>query len=216
MARVAQVVAILWIAAGSLAGWASDQQKPDSQLTVVVTNRAGATAHVVADAERLAGRVFLHAGVSVEWMNCGPGPDASLDSRCDGPIPKGGLVVRIVPHARTLSEGIFGVSFVANDTGTYADVFFDPIQQLRALNKEPSLAAILGDVMAHELGHLLLGSNAHSQEGIMKAHWQPTQLHSVAKGQMQFTPEQASKMRTKIAVHQSDSQQTSVLEAAGR
>jgi hypothetical protein len=171
---------------------------------------------LVADAERHADRVFLRAGLNVDWVNCGGGPDASLDSRCAGTIPTGDLVVRIVPRARTLAEGIFGVSFVAGDTGTYADVFFDPIQQLRALNQGPSLAAILGDVIAHELGHLLLGSNAHSRDGIMQPHWQAEQLGRIAKGQMQFTPEQASRMRTKLIVRQKQNQPTPSLQAAIR
>jgi hypothetical protein len=93
-------------------------------------------------------------------------------------------------------------------------VFFDPIQQLRALNKGPSLAAILGDVIAHELGHLLLGSNTHSREGIMQPHWQAEQLGRIAKGQMHFTPEQASKMRTKLVVRQKENKPTPSLQAA--
>jgi hypothetical protein len=214
MLRAAQVFMVVGIVAGSLAARAGDQQKRDPQLTVFVTDRAGVTTQLVADAERHAGRVFLQAGVDVDWVNCGGSPDASVDSRCGQPIPTGDLVISIVSRAQTLSDGIFGVSFVANDAGTYADVFFDPIRQLGELNREPSLAAILGDVMAHELGHLLLGSNAHTREGIMQPHWQPAQLHSIAKGQMRFTPEQASKMRTKIVFHPKSSQQTSLLEAA--
>jgi hypothetical protein len=123
---------------------------------------------LVADAERHADRVFLRAGLNVDWVNCGGGPDASLDSRCAGTIPTGDLVVRIVPRARTLAEGIFGVSFVAGDTGT------------------------------------------------MQPHWQAEQLGRIAKGQMQFTPEQASRMRTKLIVRQKQNQPTPSLQAAIR
>jgi hypothetical protein len=216
MGRISKALAILWVVGWALMGWAEHEMKSFPHLTVFVTDRAGATAGLVADAERHAERVFLRAGLNVDWVNCGGGPDASLDSRCARTIPIGDLVVRIVSRARTLSDGIFGVSFVADDTGTYADVFFDPIQQLRALNKGPSLAAILGDVIAHELGHLLLGSNAHSREGIMQPHWQAEQLGRIAKGQMHFTPEQASKMRTKLVVRQKENQPTPPLQAAIR
>jgi hypothetical protein len=30
---------------------------------------------------------------------------------------------------------------------------------------------MLGSVMAHEIGHLLLGSHAHAISGIMRGHW---------------------------------------------
>ena len=32
---------------------------------------------------------------------------------------------------------------------------------------------VLGPVLAHELGHLLLGPNSHSEKGIMRLRWQP-------------------------------------------
>jgi hypothetical protein len=125
-------------------------------------------------------------------------------------------VVHIVPRARTLPPGVFGVSFLAHDAGAYADVFFDPIERLRQVRKEISLGEILGYVMAHELGHLLLGSNAHSREGIMQAHWESQQLHSVTRGQLLFTPAQAAKMRSKIASLQKMSQESVILAAANR
>ena len=52
--------------------------------------------------------------------------------------------------------------------------------------------------MAHELGHLLLGSNAHSSTGIMRAHWQGEELHRLSRGSLEFTSEQADHMRGKL------------------
>ena len=46
----------------------------------------------------------------------------------------------------------------------YAGV--EPIQQ----EAGPSAEAILGLVIAHELGHLLLGTNSHAARGIMRAN----------------------------------------------
>ena len=186
---------VLGITAWSLLGYAADSPRQNPQLTVFVVERAGASARVLADAERNAARVFHQAGVDVDWINC---DQINQESAC-GRFSQADLVVRLVPRALALSDEIFGVAFVENNAGTYADVFFDSIRRLREQDREVSLSPILGDVLAHEVGHLLLGTNAHSREGIMQAHWQAGQLQSVAKGQMRFTGEQASKMRARVS-----------------
>lgn len=59
-------------------------------------------------------------------------------------------------------------------------------------------AVILGHLMAHEIGHLLLGSESHSSKGIMRARWQREDLEAAVQGKLGFTPEQREKMREKI------------------
>ena len=57
------------------------------------------------------------------------------------------------------------------------------------------LPIILGCVMAHELGHLLLGSNSHSDRGIMLSRWEVNQVRHLMMGALLFTPEQSKLMR---------------------
>ncbi len=182
---------VIWLMTGSLLGWAEEAR--NSHLTVFVVERAGMPAVVLANAERNADQVFRRAGVDVRWINCENEPRTSCEK-----ISEADLIVRVVSRARTLSGEVFGVAFVENNAGTYADVFFDSIQSLHEQDRAVSLPPILGDVLAHEVGHLLLGTNSHSREGIMQAHWQAEQLHSIAKGQMRFTKEQAVKIRTRV------------------
>ena len=49
--------------------------------------------------------------------------------------------------------------------------------------------------MAHELGHLLLGSTGHSDKGIMLARWEVNQVRQLMMGRLRFTPEQSKLMR---------------------
>jgi hypothetical protein len=65
-----------------------------------------------------------------------------------------------------------------------------------------ALADILGNVMAHELGHLLLGSSSHAGMGIMRAHWQGEELRRLSRGSLSFTNEQADHMRGKLIATQ--------------
>jgi hypothetical protein len=182
---------IVWVMMWSLMGWAEQPQNP--HLTVFVAERAATGVHVLAEAERMAARVFRQAGVDVEWMNCDQGQGPACDK-----VSQADLVVHLVPRAHALSGEIFGVAYVENNAGVYADVFFDSIQSLRRQVSAVSLSPVLGSVLAHEVGHLLLGTNAHSREGIMQAHWQAEQLDRIAKGQMRFTKEQSGKMRARV------------------
>jgi len=58
-----------------------------------------------------------------------------------------------------------------------------------------SLASLLGCVAAHEIGHLLLGSNSHAPLGIMRAHWQAKEIQQMSMGLLVFSPRQAAQMR---------------------
>jgi len=208
------ILAALWIVAGSLLGHGETATK-NSQLAVFVTNGTNAPEQILVAAEGNAGRVLHKAGVDVHWVNCGVEAGARSEPQCRD-IAKSGLVVRMIPRARTFGDDVFGVSFLDHDAGTYADLFFDPIERLYEQNKDIPLAQILGEVLAHELGHLLLGSNAHSRDGIMQPNWTNEQLHCAAMGRMQFSKEQAAKMRTRIASFQIEHQILPTLEAANR
>ena len=138
------------------------------------------------------------AGVDVSWVNCERRFPLS-NTHCLDDAQNSDLILRIVPNARTYTSEVFGVSFLDEvGQGTYADVFLTPIQQMTALDRELSLDAILGDVIAHELGHLLLGNHAHSVQGIMRARWQADQLHGLSAGRLFFTTDQAAQLRNNV------------------
>ena len=80
--------------------------------------------------------------------------------------------MRIAPRSASSASEVFGVAFLSDEgTGCYSDVFYERALELHA-DWNVALSDILENVMAHELGHLLLGSNSHSAAGIMRAQWQ--------------------------------------------
>jgi hypothetical protein len=108
------------------------------------------------------------------------------------------LAVRVVPRSRLATNEVFGVAFLsARGEGCYSDIFYDRVMELH-VDWTVSLADTLGNVMAHELGHLLLGSNSHSGMGIMRAHWQNEELRRLSRGGLWFTNEQADRMTGKL------------------
>jgi len=62
-----------------------------------------------------------------------------------------------------------------------------------------SLPQILGNVIAHELGHLLLGANSHTPQGLMRAHWSRDQLLATDLSQLRFSDQQCRQIRNSVA-----------------
>ncbi len=59
---------------------------------------------------------------------------------------------------------------------------------------------ILAAAMAHEIGHLLLGSNSHSRAGIMRAKWNRDELELARLGRLLFTEEESAFIRGELLV----------------
>jgi hypothetical protein len=61
------------------------------------------------------------------------------------------------------------------------------------------VAKVLGYVIAHELGHILLARGTHSSAGIMNGRWGQFQMDLVADSLLRFTIEQAKLIRSSAA-----------------
>ena len=67
------------------------------------------------------------------------------------------------------------------------------------IEKEPfaDLGCILGHMIAHELGHLLLG-RGHSHTGLMSAEVSGRTLKLAGAGRVQFTRKQVKRVRKSV------------------
>jgi hypothetical protein len=180
----------------AIPGWAQKDQAQNPQLTVFVYNRAEVSRVMLEQAERDAVRVFARCDLVIAWVNCPPGVTSPA---CVQPPATFHATIRLIPRPLTLGEASFGVAFPSDDRGGYADVFFEHVKRLRGDDEHVDLAAVLGHVMAHEIGHLLLGSHSHSPSGIMQDQWHDDQLIKISQGRLLFTAEQAGQMRTHVA-----------------
>jgi hypothetical protein len=68
-----------------------------------------------------------------------------------------------------------------------------------------SEARILGVVAAHELGHLLLGSDAHSSIGIMRPQLQEKDFSAAEPGATTFSLQQRRRISDRLARIQAES-----------
>ena len=94
-----------------------------------------------------------------------------------------------------LGEAIVGGESGAN---TIATVYAAAIAE-RARRDGTSLATIVGRVSAHEIGHLLLGTNAHASHGLMRASWD---VQRIGRGDWDFTIEDAATIRRRLQPHE--------------
>jgi hypothetical protein len=191
-----KVIAIVLVALTNCALLASPATSlaGNPQVIVFVYNDARVPGDTLIRAEQQANNAFSRAGLEITWLNCIHGTPA-----CTEIGGSNHLILRITPNvARSISDAAFGIAFLGSDeTGRNADVFWKRAQEIQE-NSKVDVTLILGSVMAHEIGHLLLGSNAHAVSGIMRAHWEGNELRRISMGSLLFLPEQGKRMRARV------------------
>lgn len=180
---------LLWTATGI----AVSQELP--HITVLINDSANVAAPLLKEARAETSRVFHEAGIEIEWKDC---TSTVLVEQCLFTSTRDSFLLHIVPDGKTSKESVFGEAFLGADgTGKYVDVFFDRIQEASrtfGTNK----GRLLGTVSAHELGHLLLGTHAHTHTGIMEPVWEQETLRRMAMGTLLFTQDQSALMKTRV------------------
>src|SRR4029450_11358224 len=194
------VAAVLLIAPGAATAETGDMQRP----ALVV--RTYAIFEVSSDALRAARAcakaIFDIAGIDVSWVDCwrtkrdpvGVGP------RCWQPLASNEVVLRILATgpAKGSRSGSMGFSLVNGTPGGEAPSFSTVFANLvTALARGAGVDArrVLGYVVAHEIGHLLLNNPHHPNAGLMRAMWSPVELRRDLAADWTFVSEEAETMR---------------------
>jgi hypothetical protein len=187
--------------AGSAGQEATASIEPRFQMTVRIYNYAGVTNGTLIRAEEEGTRIFQKAGVEVAWLECGvsPLPEGQIPD-CQPPLGAIAVNMRVLPASMAggfkASREEMGFAVVSARAGSASDawVFYQRVEDAAA-TEVASPFQILANAMAHEIGHLLLGPDHHSREGVMRACWDREFLEEVSQGQMHFTREQAQLIR---------------------
>ncbi|MBI3050625.1 MAG: hypothetical protein HYY76_20230 [Acidobacteria bacterium] len=154
-----------------------------------------------------ASTIFDSAGVATTWLACDRVVAAAAGHPCLAPLQRHELAVRLVRlPARERCDGTevrrcdgavtLGYSLVETKVrfGSLATIYMDRISDLAAASRvEP--ATLLGRAIAHEIGHLLLGTDAHAPAGVMRALWSSEALRQTRTGDWAFTPHDARALR---------------------
>jgi hypothetical protein len=92
------------------------------------------------------------------------------------------------PTQDRFQDTVFGFAVVP----ILASVYYDhALRTAKKDNAEFEVPIILGCVIAHEVGHLLLGLNSHTSAGVMQPRWERKQVRQAMTGVLLFTHEQS-------------------------
>ena len=166
-------IAGLVLCAGLTAGHTAAAQTPGQPIVyVLIMDRAEVPADTLNRAQDEATRVFQLSGIALVWVDA---------ETCQA----GCLTVRIVTQpvsAKSRNPHMLGVAPSTQEARGINLWIFYP--RIRAYSAELGMHAsqLLGHVMAHEMGHLLLPYGAHSLAGVMRPEWDRAQVQERRRG----------------------------------
>jgi len=154
------LLAILGMVSGVLAGAA--KTAPELRATVRIDNNAGVPAVLLKFAEARANQVFAMSGINIDWV------DRKEADRLQLVAPYTILIMAEAPVSLKAAMDQIGVDLMGHAAPTVgrAYIYYDRVRKLGSIPPRDT-SATLGDVIAHELGHLMLPPG-HSNIGIMR------------------------------------------------
>jgi hypothetical protein len=138
----------------------------------------------VSHAETIAGQILADAGVRVEWLS---GKCRLLPATSGYASPAVETVEieleREVPRDHAGDDAL-AYTLPNRTQGVRVHVF---MSRVRAFGSHTDV--VLGHVLAHEIGHVLEGVARHSQDGVLKAHFETEDMKLMARHPLRFAPE---------------------------
>jgi hypothetical protein len=174
--------AILAIALGlaAPAGDANANELPRLTVVMRIYNYANVPPGELTAARARAGRVYRAIGVDIVWSDTAAAatalvllPQDMTEKKC---------------QAENIADGVLGRGAAATRR---AYVFYERVTAA-ARRANVDRRAMLGKVIAHEIGHVLLDEPGHARDGIMRATLDTRSLED------RFTPAQAGTIRAAL------------------
>ena len=174
------------------------------RIPAVVCDQVAVSDQTLSVAKQCATRIMNSGGVDIEWIDVG-GCRTEASSFEESKWPRENyLLLVIAPDAFPGSATTDVMGFAPTSTGSYrrAYVFYNRIkaftQMMAEMLSDVRAGVVLGHVIAHEMGHLLMPGEAHTTVGIMRADWDRRQWIDASAGRLLFSASQASRMRATL------------------
>ncbi len=178
-----------------------DSGEGELRITLRVYNFAPVSERELDSASQVAAGILSKAGVKSDWQFC-TAVEGQLPEACNAPLRPDEVALRIVRRPK-LKKGALGCTECgtaiedSNGRGIYATLVYECLELLpRAEGLLPSF--ILGILMAHEIGHLLLPGKDHSPEGIMRPQMRDKDWRLAVVGALVFTADQPGRIRSEV------------------
>ena len=176
-------------------------ESPRIPVIVRASNNVGLPQHQMTTARNTALAIFRHSDIEAEWRECPVGRSESLiPTGCADPLKPTEVVVRVIATPSSspqLPDDVLGFSYIdkVGEPTVLATVFADAVARI-ATRTSVEPGTLLGRALAHEVGHLLLGTTRHTTTGLMRANWTGTQLQRL---DWSFSPADRRQMQRSLA-----------------
>ena len=168
-------------------------------VSIRIHNYAHIQDGALARAQEVVSGMYGTIGVRTDWLEPLQQSEGIFDS-VDAPDCKPSDLMVIILTAAMANRGVIPESilgFAAADPGVggrIAYVIYDRVKDITQGTQVDDMR-MMGIVMAHEIGHLLLTDRSHSEDGLMRGTWQPSELRSLRPGDLHFSDLQAVEIR---------------------
>lgn len=160
------------------------------EIRVAIIDRVGVPPSELSSAQLEVERIYRELNISLTWV----GAEFTTGERRFA-----AHIVRTPPTAHPKSnEGVLGLApgtKVARGRRVWA--FYNRIRDLAA-ERGARRSLVLGLVIAHEIGHLLLPHDSHTATGLMSSGWDARALASAEAGLLTFSSHQVALIRSRL------------------
>ncbi|HTX35692.1 MAG TPA: hypothetical protein VME43_11740 [Bryobacteraceae bacterium] len=199
LAMALEMAFILGAAPGASRSTTTKGMRPT--ITLRVVNEGGVDSQSLVQARKEATRIFDHSGINLAWLDCESGQaewgNGSPCQRSLGPVE---FWMRIVTRRPPATTGdMLGFTHLDERWTHGAAGVYYPAAVEMAKKWPATIGEILAAAIAHEVGHLILGANAHSANGVMSAHWSKPEFIRIGTSALHFTRDQGRLLQEGIA-----------------
>jgi len=172
-------------------------------ISVLVYNCAEIEPQFLVRSERQVEAIFHTVGIRIVWLEdrtTGRRP-GDTELRSVAPIPD--VALRLLPSSMAAKQDLpheatgYALPCSPDQQSCLATVFYARVQEFSRYAQAP-VSRVLACAIAHEFGHLLLGPDSHSANGIMRAGWQPADFTPDALLSLLFTDAQVKLIRASV------------------
>jgi hypothetical protein len=186
---------------------ATSQGLPNrTAVTVQIRDYARVKPKSLAKAKEIATRMYRRAGIGLEWLG-----DVAEDSRGAHDVPRVDewrtpaaqltidIVTASIAKRRGYSADVVGFVTVPPEggMGRIGYVVYERIKDVAA-GGQSSTGEILGIIIAHDIGRLILGAGSGTFSGVMTRTWNREELQRVNPMALAFTPAETERLHATL------------------
>lgn len=147
--------------------------------------------------EAKAREILSRAGITSNWLNCPCKPEPGTPQGCaDRPLGAE-LIIRIRPCPMIGHDNGLGSAVTGPEGGVYGSIYYPRVKDL-ARQVELPVPVILALATIHEIGHLILGGDAHFPLGIMRPGWGRKEVEEMVAMNRYFNGFQSRELQKRV------------------